>query len=531
MLCLLLAAVLWTAACPTSAEAANVDNNLVVGIQSTKTLSLRPLEPIERDMLSVYNLMYEGLMVINDDYLPECNLAEKYVDSNNGKTWTFILKEGLQFSNGEPVTAYDVAATGQWILNRANTEAADKGFYMNLAYFVESITAKDERTVVVKAERAYFGILYAMTFPVLPANCLEMDNPPGTGAYICSYFDPGSSLLLSPNPYWRHGAPQVTDVSFELLPNATSVIDAYQLANVDAVFTRAIASSQYKSGTSSLSLDYRTNQLECILMNHSTFPTNRKSVREAIRCLVDVDYIASNIYNGMVERTNTPFINGTWMYNESIDEYFRLDAAKAASLLEADGWYDVDDDGILERPNDEGEYVELKIELLVYEEPEGNVRLDTANYIMDTLNRNGFNVSVTTISFNDRVTYDSNGNETVKQGIQTKLANRNFQMCLAAYAMDVCPDAGFMLMNYNTGNYCSYRSTDMTNLCKELRSAMDQSEYQRILQEIQLQFAKDCPFICMFYRSGTVLTRRMYTTTRDVREYELLKGIDMFRTN
>lgn len=529
MLCLLLTAALWTAACPISADAANVEESIVIGIQSTKTLAIRPLEPVERDMLSVYNLMYEGLMVINDDYLPECNLADKYSVTNNGKTWTFTLKEGLLFSNGSKLTAYDVAATGQWILNRANTESNDKGFYMNLSYFVESISATGDYTVVVKAERPYFGLLYAMTFPVLPAGALDQDNPPGTGAYICTYFDPGSTLLLSPNPHWRHNSPQVTDISFELLPNATEVIDAYQLANVDAVFTRAIASSQYKSGTSSLSLDYRTNQLECILMNHSAFPTNLKSVREAIRCLVDVDYIASSIYNGMVERTDTPFINGTWMYNENLEEYFRLDPARAASLLEADGWYDVDDDGILERPNDKGEYVELKIELLVYEEPDGNVRLETANYIQDTLNKNGFNVSVTTVSFHDIVTIDDDGNQTVKSGIQTKLANRNFQMCLAAYAMDVCPDAGFMLMNYNTGNYCSYRSTDMTNLCKELRTKTDQYEFQQVLHDIQLQFAKDCPFICMFYRSGNVLTRRMYTTTRDVREYELLKGIDKFR--
>ena len=95
--------------------------------------------------------------------------------------------------------------------------------------------------------------------------------------------------------------------------------------------------------------------------------------------------------------------------------------------------------------------------------------------------------------------------------------------------MDVCPDAGFMLIAGNTGNFSRYRSSAMTDLCSELRTKMEQPEYQYTLHAIQEQFAKDCPFICLFYRSGTVLTRKMYTTVRDVRELELLRGIEDFR--
>ena len=71
----------------------------------------------------------------------------------------------------------------------------------------------------------------------------------------------------------------------------------------------------------------------------------------------------------------------------------------------------------------------------------------------------------------------------------------------------------------------------MTDLCTRLRSQVKMNDYQHVLHLIQEQVAQDCPFICLFYRSGTVLTRRMYTTVRDVREYELLKGIDTFRND
>ena len=118
MLCLLSAILLL----PLPAEASNVQDDLVVGILSSKTTAIRPLEPIERDFMSIYDLMYDGLMDINDDYKPELALAESY--SHNGKTWTFKLREGLKFSDGSPVTATDVAATTEWILRKANAEAA-----------------------------------------------------------------------------------------------------------------------------------------------------------------------------------------------------------------------------------------------------------------------------------------------------------------------------------------------------------------------------------------------------------------------
>lgn len=509
MLCLLAAVMLL----PTHADASNVEDDLIVGIQSTKTTAIRPLEPLERDFMSIYDLVYDGLMFVNDDYLPDYALAESY--SQNGKNWTFKLRDNLYFSDGSPVTADDVVATANWILNKArDTESTDKGYYMNLKYFINSISARDDKTVVVKADRSYFGLLYAMTFPVLPAWALESDNPPGTGAYRVKSFTPGNTLELETNPHWWQTPPQVKSILFVMHQQPADVIESYEYARVDAAFTRQIASAQYKSGTSSLALDYRTNQLECLLMNHSAFPLNSQKVREAIRYLIDVDYIAQQIYNGMVERTNTPFIAGSWMYNENLGAYFKQDAAKALALLDEDGWSDTNDDGILDKPNDKGNSVMLQMDLYVYEEPDNDVRLETANYIKDTLEAYGFSIKIRTVSYAEAA---------------QKLSAGAFELALASYAMDVCPDAGFMLISGNTGNYSRYRSTAMTDLCSELRKQLDQPNYQYTLYKIQEQFAKDCPFICMFYRSGTVLTRKMYTTVRDVRELELLKGIEDFR--
>lgn len=505
-----------TAALP--AEASNVDDRISIAIQSTKTLMIRPLEPNERDILSVYQLIYEPLIRINDNYLPESCLCETWEPTGNGKTWTFHLRSGITFSDGTPLTAKDVVATAQYILDRARDEATvQKGFYQNLRYFVKSISAKDELTVQVKADRSYYGILYAMTFPILPADRINQDNPPGTGPYMITSFEPGNHIYLDYNPLWWKNAPQVKHVNFFCYPTPQKAMEKYEYANVDAVFTRSVAAAQYKNGTSSVSLDYRTSQLEVLILNESYAKLKSVNVRKAIRAAVNPDKIASSVYLGMVTRTDFPTIPGTWMYPDSFSSVFVTNAAEARRLMEEDGWGDSNEDGIWDKLTEDGtELLEMNLNLYVYEEPDNDVRIEAANLIKDQLDAVGFNVTVivdTYTGMQDRLTHSSG----------------NCHLVLCSFSMDVCPDPGFLLTRGNTGNYGRYKSAQMDDLVKELRTCATKDAYQSKLMQIWALFVQDCPLICLYYRGGTVLSRLMYTTVRDIREYELMRGIEEFK--
>ena len=488
-----------------AALATNVGSSLVVGIQSTKTTLLFPLDPQERDMLSVYGLIYESLVTIDDNYEPSAGIAESWEASANCRTWTFRLRSNVTFSDGTALTANDVVATINYILERAKDEnSADKGYYQNLKYFVDSATAKDDHTVVIKtpSDRGYWALLYELTFPILPADRVNVENPPGSGPYMVEDFQAGTRISLTTNPYWWKNQPQVKNITFTMESTAKAVMEDYEYARVDTIFTRSIAAAQYTSGTSSLAMKYRTNQLECLLMNHSYTKLASKAVRQAIRLTVDVDTIASEAYMGMVDRTNTPYPNGTWMYNSNVDSSYTTNVTEAKRLLEEDGWSDTDEDGVLDKLSEDGTKLDLKLNLYVYEEPDDNVRVAAADLIADQLAEIGIEVTVSTLTMS---------------AMQEKLSAGSFHLALVSYAMDKAPDYGFLLMSGNTGNYSRYRSSDMTTLCKSLRSAKDKDSFQNILYEIQTRFTDDCPFICMFYRCGVVLTRKMYTTARDVR--------------
>ena len=395
-------------------------------------------------MLSVYNAVYESLITIDDDYLPRGCLAESWEESAGGKTWTFHLRSDIRFSDGLPVTAADVVASANFILDKARDEnITDHGFYSNLNLFVKSISAKDDRTVVVQSKtsaknpRQYYGILYQMTFPVVPAAQVGADQPIGSGPYVVSSFVAGDYMTLEANPNWWKTQPSVRQIMFSFHETASSVIESYEYNRVDAVFSRSIAGAQYKTGTLSVSMSYRTNQLECLYMNNSASELTPE-VRKAIRLVVDRQKIISNVYSGMAVATNFPFYPGTWMYNDSLDSLFYNNLDEARNLLAQAGWEDSDENGILDRLTSDGNLRNLSLRFYVYEEPDNDVRLEAATLISEQLAEVGIECRVEPMT-------SANMLERLKAG--------SFDLALVSFAMDACPDPGFMLMRGNTGNY------------------------------------------------------------------------------
>ena len=481
-----------------------------MGIVSTTTSKLNPLYPVEREFMSLTSLIFESLVVLDDSYTPKPALAEKWEVSGDGATWTFTLRENIIFSDGTPMTSNDVVATVNEILRQASDEtAAVKGAYSSLKYFIKKISATDERTVVITTGRRNYGFLYAMTFPVVHATQVQMDNPIGTGPYRVENFVPGDNIWLSVNSYWWGGKPHIKQITTIFHASNRDLISSYEYNRVDAVLTRSMTAAQYRSSVSSLNLSYRTRQLETLMMNFRSYELEDIRVRKAIRAALNLDGIAQNAYMGMALRTDTPLPSGTWTY-QADDALFRQDLDLANQLLDEAGWIDSNGDGIRDMVRN-GKSVKLSLRFYVYEEQESSVRVNVASQIASQLLAVGIEARTTVLSFRE---------------VQEKLSAGSFDLCMASFNMDNTPDPGFLLMSGNTGNYSRYKSKEMDKLFEDLRKALSRDAYQQKLFEIQRLFAQDCPFICLYYRGGAILTRTMFTSARDIREPDVLRGIE-----
>ena len=86
-------------------------NSLQIGIVATDDVRLKPLQLNQRDVVSVLNLVYEGLFYIDDNYAPQPNLAASYEFTNEGRRLIVTIRDDVSFHNGKRLTSADVVAT------------------------------------------------------------------------------------------------------------------------------------------------------------------------------------------------------------------------------------------------------------------------------------------------------------------------------------------------------------------------------------------------------------------------------------
>ena len=241
------------------AQALALTDTLVCGIVATDDLALRPLELNQRDAVSVLDLVYEGLFTLDDDYAPQPELAYSYSFISEGRRLEVKLREGVTFHNGKELTAQDVVATLDYMyalsgfdtdLN-SDVDLTDRGLYYSTFYSIKSWEATDEHTVLFTMRRASYGSLYALTFPILPANEVGNDMPAGTGPYQYDGYEPGSAIWLTANPSWWKRVPSIRYIRANIYSDSEKALNAFDSQNVDVAMTRSINASRYSGSLSS----------------------------------------------------------------------------------------------------------------------------------------------------------------------------------------------------------------------------------------------------------------------------------------
>ena len=501
-------------------QAAALSDTLVCGIVATETLELRPLELNQRDPVSVLDLVYEGLFYLDDDYAPQPELAYSYSFISEGRRLEVKLRDGVTFHNGQALTAHDVVATLDYMLElsgfdadlNSDVDTADRGLYYSTFYSIKSWEATDDNTLLFTIRRASYGSLYALTFPILPASEVRSAMPSGTGPYKYDGYEPGSAIWLAANTAWWKRVPSIRYIRANIYSDSEKALTAFDSQDIDVAMTRSINASRYSGSLSSYSLSARTRQLEALLINraHTLFKSDdngKNLVREAISYAINRSEIISSIYQGMATVAYTPVPGGTWISNESTI-YDIYDPMMAASLLDSAG-YKLADDG--KRYKDGKVFPTLYI--LTYDEPGSTVRTNAANKLKEQLAAVGIPAIVST---KDR-TY-----------VIRKLKSADYTLVLAAFNFDVNPDPGFTVASTGSCNYTRYRSDDMNSLLTQMRSSYTPDSYQYVMQLIQDQFEQDKPYLPLYWRSGALLSREAFTDARDIRELELLRGVESF---
>ena len=312
-------------------------NELVVGIAQDLDDSLDPHKTVKAGTREVMFNVFEGLMKPTPDGDLTPAIAEKYEVSEDRRTYTFHLREGVQFHNGETVTAEDVV----YSIQRC-AAATETGIVQVEAFSViEDLKAVDERTVSITISEPSNEFISYMTTAVLPADYDKQDTDPvGTGPFkFVSRTAQDSVVLEKFNEYWGTPA-QLDKVTLKIMENADSLMMSLQSGAID--LCAHLTSTQVAQLEKDFNVAEGTmNLVQAMYLNNAVAPFDDVRVRQALCYAVDKQEIIDLAFDGYGSPIGSSMYPAFGKYfDDSLTNYYTKDVEKAKALLAEAGYPD-----------------------------------------------------------------------------------------------------------------------------------------------------------------------------------------------
>lgn len=360
----LLVAIVATLVILTAAGGATAQERLILTVGIPNDIgSLNPIVGVEVPDYEVWNLHYATLTdKAAEDFETIPGLAESWEGSEDGLTWTYTLREGLLWSDGEPLTADDVVFT----INRAREEA-----WLNYDSTVANITASapDERTVVLESS-VPDPKLPTMDVYILPEHIWGELGPReitrydgldgvGSGPFTIAELRRGEFWRLEANENYWAGRPAIDEVVFRLFNNTDAMVAALTAGEIDAAHYVPEGSFQQLSETEGIeTIEGQQGGFDELAVNggdgladpHPALLDLR--VRQAVAHAIDEETIIDRVLEGLGSPSEamSPSANPEWIPEIPDEERFDFDLDRARELLDEGGYEDTDGDGIREMP-------------------------------------------------------------------------------------------------------------------------------------------------------------------------------------
>ncbi len=259
-------------------------------------------------------------------------LVDSYTSSADKMTWTFKLKSGIKFSNGEPMTSADV----KFSLDEATAAAAGWGF-INAA--IKDVAAPDPSTIVITTKYPWAPLLADLACPsngIIPNNHGGKSSsdfyaaPIGTGPFMWDTWSVGSALTLKRNPhYWVPGKPMLDTVTWQVVPDTTSRALMIQGGQADIDEFPAFSSLAELRASGGVEVDvFQSTRTDYIMMNENKKPYQDVHVRRAISYAINRQALISAVLYGNGQAANSVFMP-TVAYYDPNTPGLQYDMAKA----------------------------------------------------------------------------------------------------------------------------------------------------------------------------------------------------------
>lgn len=477
--------------------------------------TLTPLVSADAYASEVQGYIIESLLARDPDSLEWRGwLAEDWSVSDDGLTITFKLRRDVNFSDGEPLTAHDVAFTFEFIMNEVIAAPRSRAYLSR----IERVTALDDHTVEFVFGEPYFNSLQlAGTMEILPAHFYRrfLDDPRtfnesrglllGSGPYRLS--DPENwtpdqgRVELERNPrYWGPVDPSFDRIVWRVIENDSARLTTFRNQDIDLYGARPREFQQLLDDTA---LTERARHFEYMspTAGYSYIAWNQERggqptifadarVRRAMSYMTDVGRVIDEVLLGYAEPAVSPFSPRSPQHDPA-NTPVPFDLERARTLLVEAGFEDRNGDGILQGPDGRN----FEFELTFFQDNEDTRRM--VLFLRDLYARAG-------IVMRPRPTEWSVMLDNLRQ--------KDFDAITLGWTSGIEIDIFQMFHSTQAveggDNFISYRNPELDRLIDAARAEVDEDKRMRLWHEAERILVEDQPYTFLFRRNTLAFVDR-----------------------
>jgi peptide/nickel transport system substrate-binding protein len=418
------------------------------------------------------------------------DLARSWHVSDDGLSITFHLRKGVEWHDGQELTAGDVEFTYTALLDKSN------GCPYRASYSdISSIEVIDRYTVRFIYEKPYAPALVKFGMGIIPSHvyrgyadirkAVADKGPVGTGPYMFSRWEPGEFIVLEANTGYFEHIPRIAYYVFRIVPDSSVQFLELVSGGGDSM---ELSPYQYTYRSRSDIFRQRINKYSYLSRSYTYIGYNLDDpvlsdirIRKALSYAVDKKAIIEAVLLGQGEICTGPFLRDSVNYNSGVKGY-PYDPFRARELLSEAGWVDSDGDGIVEKDG-----AELSI---VIATNQGNkVRKDTAVIIQSQWRDIGVRAEIQVLAW--------------AAFLDKFILKKKFQAVIMGWTLPVDPDPYNVWHSASSGrnglNFISYSNARVDDLIEEGRRTFSPAERALIYKEIHELVSADAPYTFLFF--------------------------------
>lgn len=465
-----------------SADAAGGGGTIIVGVET----DIEGGDPTMAGALATTRVLrnvYDGLVEFKLGTIDlEPGLAESWEISSDATQYTFKLRQGIKFHDGEPLdaNAVDFALRRGFdkdfeFYNKANTV----GFFLVGLKQSEVLDKYTIRLTLAKANAAFLEFLgYGAGRIVSPKAVREhgneylVEHPVGTGPFRFVEWQKGQKVVLERNPdYWRPGFPKADQLIFVPIPEPTARVTALLTGQVNMIVVVPPDSISTLKSNADITYDQGPgNHYWFIVLNTKEGPFTDKRVRQAANYAIDKEGLATNILQGSAKPATQAMPAANWSYTDTVKGY-PYDPKKAKALLAEAGY-----------PNG------FKTKMIIPVSGSGMmIPVQMNEYIQGNLREVGIEVEIQSYEWVSYLGIWGKGLDST-----TSMNNQSI-MSSEPYILNFLLNGDFVPPNgWNTG---WYNNSEVNNMLSRALEVADRGERAKIYAQAEKLIVEDAPWI------------------------------------